>query len=589
MHLTPEQIRVINSTGNIKINAVAGSGKTTTLIEYARSRPANSKILYLAFNRSVRLEAAQKFATRGLNNVHVETAHSLAYKNVVLKHGYKVRNQGYKPSEMADLLRLRAQREKHAHYVLANHINRFVTYYCNSSKSSILDLNYLEALPPGKAWHFAANAYKYIEKKAVALLEKMELKEIEITHDFYLKKFQLARPVLPYDYILFDEGQDASPAMLDVFLNQKATKVIVGDTNQQIYSWRHAINSLEQTTFESFNLTASFRFGKDLADLAQQTLRLKRYVGHSDAFNIRGLGSAKMIKTKAVIGRSNLGLLLRAIEMVTRDNPVKSLYFEGNISSCTYADDGTSLYDVLNLSNGKYHLIRDKAIRSMRYLNELEEYVKQTEDMQLGMMIEIVRAYGEQIPRIIQLIKSRHVSNEDKHMAEVIFSTVHRCKGMEYDEVHLLNDFITEDKLKKFMEGKNENLTAAKANEEINLLYVAVTRAKMRLYIPETILPRGFPSSDSVRIEKAMVAEDAPGALPARGKTYSVASKRKDNAKAYAPWDAEADHELRVLVREGMSSEKMAAHFGRTRGAIESRIKRLGLETYQRIWEKKVS
>jgi adenylate kinase len=36
MELTKEQHDIINSTGNIKINAVAGSGKTTTVIEYAK-------------------------------------------------------------------------------------------------------------------------------------------------------------------------------------------------------------------------------------------------------------------------------------------------------------------------------------------------------------------------------------------------------------------------------------------------------------------------------------------------------------------------------------------------------------------------
>ena len=45
MKLTAEQKAIINSTGNIKINAVAGSGKTTTLIEYAKARPKGSKIL----------------------------------------------------------------------------------------------------------------------------------------------------------------------------------------------------------------------------------------------------------------------------------------------------------------------------------------------------------------------------------------------------------------------------------------------------------------------------------------------------------------------------------------------------------------
>jgi superfamily I DNA and RNA helicase len=55
MNLTQQQKDIIRSTGNIKINAVAGSGKTTTVIEYAKSRPPGSRILYLAFNKSVKL------------------------------------------------------------------------------------------------------------------------------------------------------------------------------------------------------------------------------------------------------------------------------------------------------------------------------------------------------------------------------------------------------------------------------------------------------------------------------------------------------------------------------------------------------
>ena len=74
MELTPEQEAIIQSSGNIKINAVAGSGKTTTVIEYAKSRPTDNKILYLAFNKSVRLDAVRKFANYGLHNVKVETA-----------------------------------------------------------------------------------------------------------------------------------------------------------------------------------------------------------------------------------------------------------------------------------------------------------------------------------------------------------------------------------------------------------------------------------------------------------------------------------------------------------------------------------
>ena len=89
MKLTTEQEKVIASTVNIKINAVAGSGKTTTVIECAKSRPPESRILYLAFNKSVKDEAIEKFAKAGLRNVTVETAHSLAYRIVVCKKGHK--------------------------------------------------------------------------------------------------------------------------------------------------------------------------------------------------------------------------------------------------------------------------------------------------------------------------------------------------------------------------------------------------------------------------------------------------------------------------------------------------------------------
>jgi F-box protein, helicase, 18 len=232
MELTREQLAVINSTGNIKINAVAGSGKTTTLIEYARARPKTSRILYLAFNKTVRQEAIRKFRNIGLNNVRVETAHSLAYKHIVFKNQYKVRHQGYKTFEIAELLGLKGNGEKHAEYIIANHINKFITYFCNSEKQKIRELNYLDVVFDEKAKTFVTTFYDYIEKMARLLLSKMDKGEIDVTHDFYLKKFQLSNPQLNYDYILFDEAQDASAVMLDIFLKQKGTKVIVGDIHQ---------------------------------------------------------------------------------------------------------------------------------------------------------------------------------------------------------------------------------------------------------------------------------------------------------------------------------------------------------------------
>jgi F-box protein 18 (helicase) len=587
MQLTPEQQAIISSTGNIKINAVAGSGKTTTVIEYAKTRPANSRILYLAFNKSVKLEATKKFADAGLNNVKVETAHSLAFKHVVHYNNYSIKPQGYKTNEIAELLHLEASGEKHAEYIVANHINKFIAYFCNSDKRKVQELNYLNTVHDEKAKAFVRQFYSYIEAKTRLLLSKMDKAEIEITHDFYLKKFQLSNPVLYYDYILFDEGQDASPAMLDVFLRQqRAVKVIVGDTHQQIYGWRYAVNSLEKVDFTTYLLSTSFRFSQDVANLAMEVLQFKRHIEEKEEqINITGKGSSKKRQTKAVLARTNLGLLLKAIEYVTTKKEIKNIYFEGNIHSYTYADEGASLYDVLNLFNNKHGLVRDNLIRGMKDLKELEDYIEKTEDVQLGMMVEIVKEYENDIPSILKKIKDKHIDSDDKEKADIIFSTVHRCKGMEYDSVQLVDDFITEKRLEKQKDDK-ENFNAGKLNEEINLLYVAVTRTRNVLYIPDTLIPEDFPPSPNIQIipvptaeEKKKEATTPPyNRKEVKEKSYTYEKIRTVNKDAFKSWTDDLDNELTTMFYDGATIGVMAKHFGRTYGAIKARLNKLELE-----------
>ncbi len=580
-------MEIINSIGNIKINAVAGSGKTTTLIEYAKARPSNSKILYLAFNKSVKLEAARKFSEKGLHNVKVETAHSLAYRHIVVKYGYKVNAHEYKTHEVAELLGLQAKGEKHAQYIVANHINRFIAYFCNSNKPKVQDLDYRQVLSDPKALEFVSKYYEYIENQTRLLLKKMNDGELPVTHDFYLKKFQLSNPNLPFDYILFDEGQDASPAMLDVFLKQRATKVIVGDTHQQIYGWRYAVNSLEQTDFRIFNLSSSFRFSDDIAKLAIEVVNWKKHIADEPQIKIVGKGNSKERKMKAVLARTNLGLLLKAIEYTQERDNVQRIYFEGNINSYTYADDGASLYDVLNLYNGNRRLVRDKLIANMKDLYELEDYIKKTDDVQLSMMVEIVKEYGNEIPGIIKNIKDKHVVNDDRGKADIIFSTVHRSKGMEYDTVQLVNDFITEKKIQKIKEEKKE-WDLNKLNEEINLLYVAITRTKNSLFIPEALVPIGIAASAQIHIVKAPVQDtkeydkqntkQSKLTNQSKDKSYRVEEERQKYRDAYQPWTDELDEELTIMYCEGASVKDLAIHFGRTSGSIRSRIKKLELE-----------
>jgi superfamily I DNA/RNA helicase len=586
MQLTQEQKSILSINGNVKINAVAGSGKTTTIIEYAKQLPKDAKVIYIAFNKTVKDEAALKFASLGLQNIRVETAHSLAYKNIVVGSGFTLKANGYKTQELPSILEMQGNAEKHYEFIIANHILKLVSLFCNSSKQKVEEVDYLATIDNEKTLQFVKSCLPFIVLQTRTFLAKMNNKQIEITHDFYLKKFQLAQPILPYQYILFDEAQDASAAMLDVVLKQQATKIIVGDTHQQIYSWRYAINSLEQVAFATLHLTNSFRFNDNIASLANDILNYKKtFFENQVVENVIGVGKSQSLQSKATIARTNIGLLVEAISYVTNNKKVATIYFEGNINSYTYADDGTSLYDVLFLYNNQHSKINDPLIKSMKQFKDLEEFIDKTSDMQLGMLVEIVKEYENEIFDILKLLKEKHVSFEQKNTAKMIFTTVHRCKGLEYDEVYLAEDFITKDKLEKQVENGIEPLKLIKLNEEVNLLYVAITRAKTKLYIPYSIVPPNFVLKGNVIGIKQKTTE--ADKEKSQSKVKSNKGKAYNNTfngdvvrfeKSYQPWSDELDDELTILYCKNMEIEKIANKMGRSKGSIWARIKRLQLE-----------
>ena len=586
MQLTQEQKSILSINGNIKINAVAGSGKTTTIIEYAKQLPKDAKVIYIAFNKTVKDEAAIKFASLGLQNIRVETAHSLAYKHIVVRSGFTLKANGYKTQELPNILEMQSNAEKHYEFIIANHVLKLVSLFCNSSKQKVEEVDYLATIDNEKTLQFVKSCLPFIVLQTRRFLAKMNNKEIEITHDFYLKKFQLAQPILPYQYILFDEAQDASAAMLDVVLKQQATKIIVGDTHQQIYSWRYAINSLEQVAFATLHLTNSFRFNDNIASLANEVLQYKKtFFENQVVENVIGVGKSESMQSKATIARTNIGLLVEAISYVTNNKKIATIYFEGNINSYTYADDGTSLYDVLFLYNNQHSKINDPLIKSMKQFKDLEEFIDKTSDMQLGMLVEIVKEYENEIFDILKLLKEKHVSFEQKNTAKMIFTTVHRCKGLEYDEVYLAEDFITKDKLEKQVENGIEPLKLIKLNEEVNLLYVAITRAKTKLNIPYSVVPPNFPLKGNIigikqKTTEADKEKNQSKAKSNKGKAYK--NTFKDDVvrfeKSYQPWSDELDDELTILYCKNMEIEKIANKMGRSKGSIWARIKRLQLE-----------
>ncbi|MBR1373175.1 hypothetical protein IJ556_01835, partial [bacterium] len=67
-------------TGNAVIDAVAGSGKSTTIVNALKLIPADKSVLFLAFNASIVEELKIKIGN--IPNVEIRTLNSLGFKIV---------------------------------------------------------------------------------------------------------------------------------------------------------------------------------------------------------------------------------------------------------------------------------------------------------------------------------------------------------------------------------------------------------------------------------------------------------------------------------------------------------------------------
>ncbi|MDO9142523.1 MAG: hypothetical protein Q7U38_19560 [Methylobacter sp.] len=102
MQLTAEQKSIVETEAPILVvRAFAGAGKTSTLLEFAKTRK-HKKMLYLVLNKSVQIEAEQKFKGTWVKPI---TAHALAFRHVGHRYKHKL-IAGLKPHEVEKALQL---------------------------------------------------------------------------------------------------------------------------------------------------------------------------------------------------------------------------------------------------------------------------------------------------------------------------------------------------------------------------------------------------------------------------------------------------------------------------------------------------
>lgn len=481
--LTDEQSAVADATTDCKVQAFAGSGKSTSLLEYIKRHP-DKRVLYLCFNKPNRIEFQKKVTYHNLTNASINTAHSIA-KHYLYGQGQVNIASNHSPYYLLQLFKpVLNSVPVHEHLLTIFHAQKLIQTFCASRETKVQQFNYIHHTTP-EHYDFIDKHLDIIIEIAVGIMQRMSAQQIGILHDYYLKLFQLKRMQLPFDTILFDEVQDCSPVMLDIVQNQNGMKIFVGDQHQEIYAWRGAINAFQFLTLPEYELSKSFRFGKSVAKVASTVLNTKQLLisDKLKPINIQGIGPNLSVTGTAYISRSVVGLLKDAFLFV-RNNPKEKIRFQNGLSGYMRHEQGFTLSDVYHLYIGEENKIKNDFLLMFSF-DELAEYASQTEDYVLQGFIKLIVGYGRQVPFFINALYKAEIPPGATGNAAITFSTVHRIKGLEFNEVVLSDDFHDKNQL---LQMKANGTTQQQINEEINLLYVALSRASKSIVLDEAYL-----------------------------------------------------------------------------------------------------
>jgi len=442
---------------SLKINAYAGTGKTTTLQMLAAA--TRNKGQYLAFNRGVVKEAAAKFPS----NVDCSTSHALAYRALRSRFSNAKLIDGGNAYQLAEVLELEPQslsrKQTLSPRAQASLLIATIKTFAQSDSEGLLANHVPKASLSRLGSEAAIHA---IEAFTLQNARKLWARMIDpndalpLGHDGYLKLWALSQPKIEADFILLDEAQDTNPVVLDILKSQQAQMIYVGDKYQQIYEWRGAVNAMEAMTADrTVYLTESFRFGEAIASLATQILfklgETRPLRGNPDIRSEIRDGNAATILT-----RTNATSITAIIEALDAGHKPHLIGGCGEMI--------TLLESVYSLKQGEGSSAPE--FFGFNTWHDVVDAARSDEGEQLLPFVNLVEAKGEQ-----QLLWALH-NSVGADECDVVISTAHKAKGREWPSIRLTDDFMKSARPSR--KKTREKLDPS----ELRLLYVAVTRAK---------------------------------------------------------------------------------------------------------------
>lgn len=481
-----------HGNGNSVINALAGSGKTSTIVNAVKLIPSTCNALFIAFNKEIVKELEKKLA--GVKNVQVKTLHSLGLLMIRRNLGTNIEIDEYK---------YRTFIKKNIKQLSSADFDKMTTKLMQQYTDNVIQLCDLGRYNLAQCEKdllqvSARHDIPIIDDECNAVLNVMKwgrenTTSIDFTDMVWLPYELTLNPIgLQYDYIFIDECQDLNAAQRELFLRcfRRGTRFIaVGDKKQAIYSFAGAdaesfakLQNLPNTT--TLPLPISYRCPKKVVNLANQFVdTMECREGAPDGEIVHNVSIKDIHDGDMVLCRTKMPLIklyMRYLRM-----GVKS-YVRGQdigLNLLRMVDKTEQI--VLNVSlqkDGVFARLYDDLFEERNRL-----MIKRGMDLEDATLSNQIMNKYDSI-KALEILAEGLTSAKDLHdrienvFAEsadgVCLSTIHKAKGLEANNVYIL--------CKTLMPSRLATQDWEKEQEQ-NLMYVAYTRAKYKLgFVSET-------------------------------------------------------------------------------------------------------
>jgi len=533
---------VKNESSHGIIDAVAGAGKTTTIIESAKYAGDEEQVLFCAFNTSIAKEILNKFRNRGMNRVTVKTIHALGrqilFDNNSSGKPLQLENNKYrqilKSQEIQNELKSEYKNilavnnldpdniEDPNDFAINNLIGRVNERLININQKfrttlakddisdfeqMVIHFNIFNEIEANKR-NFKDELGYYFECHKILLQKGNQFSKetmiIDYTDMIYLPYTWQLYPNNRYNFLFIDECQDLSKAQLQtaVKYGKKGSRILaVGDPHQSIYGFTGAdIESFNRvktlTKATELPLKSSFRCPKKVIEIAQ-TLRSDITGFKEDEGNVINIMRDEVTDLAKpgdlIISRLRAPLVILVFDFINKN--IKIQIHEDEVNEIIQELKGIFKHDELNviidnLPNEFEDLynkvtkrwewiikknaerIIDSTERNI-YIEDEKEYLRN----KLDFLSQKYYQWNDECPSILELLKKirAYISSNDN---PIKLSTIHRAKGLEENRIFILN--YNELPLNRTDQKDWEK------EQELNLKYVAVTRAKKELFLVES-------------------------------------------------------------------------------------------------------